>query len=402
MDAAKSQSRPVPLFGFSALIIILLLSALVISATADQGSADPVAPVRVSLFESLFAPANSAGDLVVADYFYSDSCPHCAHIKPFLVNYTRSHPDVRLEYHGITNNQSNREMFHRFQNAYAIDRIYVPVVFLGDRYLLGNEEIEEDFDSSVSLLRTNRSAGQAWSSLRTRLITNQSSMDQAPSPDPALFVTAALGEGVNPCGLVVLVLFLASVMGMRSRISACMAGIAFILAFYLTRCISGLAVISFLISYEITRICILGAGVIAIGVGLIQIRDGLSHNPAPFFSIPGSGKRIIGDTLKKAGIPAAIAGGILIGLYGMGCTGGIYLTILSLISSSPGFGVVALLLYNLLVILPMAGILLLVTVGIPPERINAWREERKNLLRLCIGVIMVILGLSVIVQEGLM
>ena len=48
-------------------------------------------------------------------------------------------------------------------------------------------------------------------------------------------------------------------------------------------------------------------------------------------------------------------------------------------------------------IIPLIAILLLVFFGLPPEKVNAWREGRKSQLRLAIGIIMVLMGIIILI-----
>ncbi len=63
--------------------------------------------------------------------------------------------------------------------------------------------------------------------------------------------------------------------------------------------------------------------------------------------------------MKFGGVPAVLAAGILIGLHNFpcACTGGIYMTFLSLIADSP-FKVAYLLAYNIIFVIPLTAILL--------------------------------------------
>ena len=60
-------------------------------------------------------------------------------------------------------------------------------------------------------------------------------------------------------------------------------------------------------------------------------------------------------------------------------------------------GSLYLILYNFIVIIPLIAILLLVFFGLPPEKVNAWREESKSLLRLMIGIVMLLMGIIILI-----
>ncbi|MBR6446891.1 MAG: hypothetical protein IKS74_00225, partial [Methanomicrobium sp.] len=86
------------------------------------------------------------------------------------------------------------------------------------------------------------------------------------------------------------------------------------------------------------------------------------------------------------------------GIFELPCTGGIYLAVLSLLSSQVTFneGLIYLVIYNLAFILPLIIIVLAVTFGISPEMINRIREERKKTLRAATGILLIAMGIFVI------
>lgn len=81
----------------------------------------------------------------------------------------------------------------------------------------------------------------------------------------------------------------------------------------------------------------------------------------------------------------------------MACTVGIYISILGMIYQDFKEGIIYLLAYNFVVILPLIVILLLVLFGLSPEKLNSWRDERKSQIRFIIGVIMVLMGFIILI-----
>ena len=90
-------------------------------------------------------------------------------------------------------------------------------------------------------------------------------------------------------------------------------------------------------------------------------------------SIRESRKRGSGTDIRIASLPAAFVLGILAGILGFSCTGGIYISILVLMGKEMTVmsGLPWLALYNLVYVLPLILITLLVAYGISPERLTA-------------------------------
>ncbi len=88
--------------------------------------------------------------------------------------------------------------------------------------------------------------------------------------------------------------------------------------------------------------------------------------------------------------------GILVSLFELPCTGGIYLAILTMMSISKSFAVSYLLLYNLIFVLPLIIISFIIYKGASPGKIEKWREHEKKWMKLVAGLIMIALGLYIL------
>jgi len=148
-------------------------------------------------------------------------------------------------------------------------------------------------------------------------------------------------------------------------------------------------------SAAISRAIGIIAAIIAFSLGALSLYDGIRGDGRPALAIPGSKKGIIDRYIKKGSVPAALILGILVGMFELPCTGGIYLAILSLISNQMTFaeGIPLLLVYNLFFILPLVLILCVVVLGLPLERVDRWRQEHRNAVRILMGLVLIGLGL---------
>ena len=126
----------------------------------------------------------------------------------------------------------------------------------------------------------------------------------------------------------------------------------------------------------------------------MNIIDVIRKNEGFILAIPASRKEMIERYIREASLPAAFVLGILVGIFELPCTGGIYLAILGLMSKTFTFseGLPYLLLYNFIFVLPLLAILLVVAFGLSPETVNSWRLENRRLLRFLIGVAMIAIG----------
>ncbi|HPY60029.1 MAG TPA: hypothetical protein PLG55_04790 [Methanospirillum sp.] len=328
-------------------------------------------------------------DTGAVHFFYTPLCSSCHKVMPFIEEYARSHPDVIVQYHNIGDNPDDLLLFDSFQKLHPEEKLFVPVVFIGDRVLPGDDIIYSQLDVVVQEYLAQEKTGN---------FSYLPELDEPVLINSGILLLAALGEGFNPCGLLVLALLLVSLMASDSRKTIMLVGSAFILSFFTVRVLSGFAIFTVIQLPGIAHTFLIAAGVIAIIAGIFQIKDGLKKKKDALFSIPRSKKSTISKYLKMAGIPAGFIVGALTGLYGMACTVGIYISILGMMYKDMHSGIFYLLAYNFVVVLPLIAILLLVIFGLSPEKLNSWRDERKSLLRIIVGVIMLVMGIIILVQ----
>jgi cytochrome c biogenesis protein CcdA len=213
-----------------------------------------------------------------------------------------------------------------------------------------------------------------------------------------MVVFAALVDSMNPCGLSVLVFLLISMAAAGNRKRILLVGGTYIAAMFLFHLFVGIGLFSaFALSGLSKPFSIIG-GIIALVLGIITLADVLRNRETYLLSIPESGKGLLGTYIRKATLPAAFILGILAGILGFSCTGGIYISILGLMGRDMTImtGLPWLVLYNIVFVLPLVLVTLFAAYGISPERAERWRTGNKRMVRVIIGIILVALGLLIL------
>ena len=216
----------------------------------------------------------------------------------------------------------------------------------------------------------------------------------------------ALADTVNPCALAVFILFLIGIMSYDptkgKKILA--AGAAFVTAVYICYFIYGLIIIKLwqvvqaLTSIRLAVYTILG--VVAIGLGLLHLKNFVWYKPGGFATEMPIGwrwkvkKMMLGITSTKG----AFLMGAFVTLFLMPCTMGPYLiaggilSTLELIKTIPW-----LLVYNIIFILPLYGIVLVVYFGFKKvEDVSGWKDRNIKYLHLIIAIIMLFIGSGIL------
>jgi len=179
------------------------------------------------------------------------------------------------------------------------------------------------------------------------------------------------------------------------------AGLAFTLSIYIIYFLFGLGLFSALqvsgLSYWFYKII----GVLAIIIGLMNIKDFFWYGKLGFVTeIPRAWRPTLKNLLNKVTSPiGAFLIGFLVCLFELPCTGGPYIFILGLLAEKATQlqAIPILLLYNLFFILPLIIITILVYVGFTNvEKATQWKEANIRILHLVAGIIMLILGTLVL------
>lgn len=375
---------------FATLLILACISPVTAREETDQGFPSPSAgEEQPALPVSPDHRFTDKGPVIVM--FYNTNCGDCMRTLPFVQQYVSEHPELETHLLNIKENFDYWKLFSVYKDAYNTGPIPVPSIFVGDRVLTGYDEITGSLGEVVK----EQSHGPAPGTTPGFPSLENISAQEMTIP---LVIVAGLADGINPCAFSVLIilLFTLSVAGSRKKmvtVGACFIGTVFVFYF-----LSGLGIFYLIQLAEISRaIGIIAAG-IAFILGAISLFEGVFDREKPTLAIPGSKKGIIGDYIQKASVPASIILGVLVGMFELPCTGGIYLAILSLISDKMTMaeGIPLLLVYNVFFVLPLVLILCAVVFGLPLERVDRWRQEHRRAVRIIMGLVLLGLGVLLI------
>jgi len=347
------------------------------------------------------AYGSSAGTdtTITATYFYGNGCSHCEKVKPVIANISARYPDLRLSQLEINHNADNRQLFSDISSRYGIANPGVPTVFIGNGVYIVESEITNRFEPAILAERQRIASGIPANPVNLTPVI-PGSQPETPALSPYMVVFAALVDSTNPCGLSVLVFLLITMAAAGSRSRILLAGGAYIAAMFLLHLLVGIGLFSVFSLSGLSKPFSIIGGIIALLFGVINIVDLLRNRETFFLSIGENRKGVLGDYARMATLPAAFVLGILAGLFGFTCTGGIYISILGFMGREMSVmsGLSWLVLYNLIFVLPLIMITLLVAYGVSPERAEELRTRHKRLLRVIIS--MILIGLGIIILLG--
>ncbi len=328
-------------------------------------------------------------------YFYGEGCPHCAQVSPIIQELSEKY-NLTLHKLEIYYNSENQELYNDFVLRYKIERPGVPLVFIGSYALGGTEQIKKNLEEKIKFYKENTPVCPLQYNAQEANLHEISPAKKIELTLPAI-ISAAVIDSINPCAFAVLIFLLLYLTTLGASRRVLKIGVAYIATVFIVYFLAGLGLLTAIQSLGWTRQIFYVAAVISIVAGAINVKDFFWYGKGITLAIPKSKKPLIEKHIQKASFPAAIILGVLVSLFELPCTGGVYLAILSLIAKNAyAMAVPYLLLYNLIFVLPLLIILFAVYFGVSAEKAEKLRVEKRKWLRLFMGIVMIALGLAMI------
>jgi cytochrome c biogenesis protein CcdA len=379
---------------FVLFLLLCSVAVLISSASAEvfikNGSSIPDGTPADQLIQEILA----SDDPITTAFFYNTHCGACHQAVEHLKGLAEIHPEIYPASYDLFNNTTNSKLFDEAKLAYNQQHISYPVIFIGPIVLEGNEAISTYYESlALAVQKRQSSSPPGFLAGLTGPASGGSFKIGLP-----LILGAGLLDGINPCAFAVLVFLLTYLLSLNNRRRVLLTGLVYTAAVFIFYFLSGVGIFTVVQTTGFVTGFSLVAGIIALIFAIIMIRDAIVPGKGPSLAIPESRRETINRFVEKSSIPAAFILGILVGMFELPCTGGIYLSIISMISLKTNLvgGLWYLFIYNIAFIFPLLVIIGLIFWGIPPERVNEWRIDQRRTLRLIIGLIMLIFAIMIL------
>jgi len=345
-------------------------------------------------------------------FFWSRTCPHCLAARPFVESIPAGRAWVKLHSLELTRHPEHVRHYVALAGQLGQSAQAVPALLFCGRMWTG-------WDSDAS---TGQELLAALDACRDAALTG-SALDAARAqPEPA-FTLPILGElkvdtlslplmtvliagldAFNPCAFFVLLFLLSMMVHQNSRARMLTIGSVFVLC-------SGLMYFAFMAAW-LNLFQLLGnlawvtlaAGVMALTVGLINVKDFFHFGRGISLSIPESRKPAIYQRaraiLAAGNVPTMIAATLLLAIaanfYELLCTAGfpmVYTRLLTLQELGPTQHYLYLALYNLIYVIPLAIIVGAFAFTMGARKLS---EREGRLLKLMSGLMMLQLGMLLV------
>lgn len=349
-----------------------------------------------SLF-SLKTSAQTNQNQTAMLFFYGQGCSHCAKVETYFqeIDAYNRYPLVSKE---VYFNRENAAEFNRLMDRAGkpANERGVPTLIAGDKIITGDQPIISQFTTIAQNISQSSSSTTEPNKDKKNKSSDRSSISLW------VIISASLVDAVNPCAFAVLLILLTTVLarkGNRTKVIA--SGLAFSLAIFISYALMGIGLYTALASANTTNLLTTIVGVLAIILGLFNLKDWLWYGKTAPMEVPMSWRPKMASIIEKVTSPAgAITAGLLVSLFLLPCTSGPYIVILGLLAESPMdiHLLWYLFIYNLVFILPMLIITFAVAFGLKVDTIARLREQHIDKLHLIAGLLLVGIGIFVLVS----
>ena len=212
---------------------------------------------------------------------------------------------------------------------------------------------------------------------------------------PAVVVTGLL-DSVNPCAFAVILLLLAFLFTIRkSRRQILGLGAIYVAVIFVVYFAIGLGIMGTVRLSEDPHFVARVGSYLLIGLGVINLIEYRFPQFPIKLHMPAIAHEKVNKLLKVATVPATIGIGFIVGLCTFPCSGGIYVSIITLLNAKTtlAWGLAYLTLYNFLYVLPLVVILFAAGNRVTAKTWAAWERDHALSLRLWFGLIMIGLGI---------
>ncbi len=359
----------------------------------------------------LFAQETNQVDVLL---FYGQGCPHCARMKAFLETMEEKYPELNLVEYEIYFNDENRELYMELTKSFGYEQGGVPVTFIDDRIIVGfgtalvepfEREIQRCIEEECASPLAKLQEEQANNEQEQLAMVSESDPDINPAKTelvkrltvPAVLSAAAV-DAINPCAFAVLIILLTTVLASKSKRKALGSGLAFSGSIFISYLMMGLGLYSAIQISGFTHIFFMVVAVLAILIGLFNLKDYLWYGKWFVMEVPMSWRPKLKTFIRGVtSIPGAFLIGFVVSLFLLPCTSGPYIIILGLLAETAtrNIAFAYLLLYNFIFILPMLIITMAIYWGFTTtEKAEEWRTKRLKVLHLIAGIIILLLGIG--------
>lgn len=225
----------------------------------------------------------------------------------------------------------------------------------------------------------------------------------------ATVVLAGLVDGLNPCAIAVLLVFIsATLLAVGATMEGSLSerrralfrgGSAYVAGMFVTYLLIGFGLMGFASVLRQDHIGTKIFAVVAVGWSLLALQEALLPELGERLRMPPMLHASAQRWVTRASLPGLFLAGSLIGLCTVPCSGNVYLAVLALLSSrsdlAEAFGY--LVVYNLAFVVPLVALLAAAATPQAMRSLARWQLHNRASLKLALGLTTAFVSLAALV-----
>lgn len=214
----------------------------------------------------------------------------------------------------------------------------------------------------------------------------------------ATVILAGLVDGINPCAIAVLLVFVSATLlavgatmqapvGERRR-ALFKGGAAYVAGMFVTYLLIGLGLMGFAGALRQDHLGTKIFAAVAIAWSLLALQEALLPELGERLRMPPMLHARAQQWVGRASLPGLFGAGALIGLCTVPCSGNVYLAVLALLSSRNDLGQALgyLVVYNIAFVLPLVALLGAAATPVAMRALSRWQLHNRASLKLALGL----------------
>lgn len=214
-----------------------------------------------------------------------------------------------------------------------------------------------------------------------------------------LVAFSALLDSVHPCSFSILLITIAFLFALQmSRKQILSVGGLYITGIFAAYFAIGAGLLQVVHIFNVPHFMGKLGAALLIGFGVLNVIGAIFPKFPLKLKIPDAAHASMGRLINAASLPAAFALGLLVGLCQFPCMGGPYLMVIGLLHDHATYlrGVGYLLLYNVILVAPLAATLSVAANPALADKAKEWKTRSMRNMHLWAGAVMIALGILVL------
>lgn len=360
-------------------------------------------------------------------FFWGVGCPHCKKEITFLKELARKYPTLEIKSYESKTDQRNARFYAAMARVHGVRVLGVPATFVDDRVWIGfnddrARQIEEVVQHCIeegcvdptdplrALTRQSQPAPEKTKAPETLTIPLIGSINLEKLSLPAFTILLGGVDGFNPCAFFVLFILLGMLIYARSRTRMLIVGGTFVFFSGVIYFLFMSAWLNLFLLLGTMRYVTIVAGLVALGIGVVNTKDFFFFKHGASLSIPETAKPKLFDRMRKLmkadSLISMMIGTIVLAIvanaYELLCTAGfpmVFTRMLTLHHLSVVKQYAYLVLYNVIYVIPLFVIVMIFVITLGRRKL---KESEGRVLKFVSGLMMLSLGATLLIRPELL